>query len=77
MATNEELAVLIQGGAEEHIPQLWECSYSRSLRELMGGFGDLDVYGDGIKGVGVGHWKVTGESATERVAVRLMERGTS
>lgn len=24
MATNEELAVLIQGGAEEHIPQLWE-----------------------------------------------------
>lgn len=66
-----------QGAEQDHrwvLRRLRHCSYSRSLFELMNGFDEADVYADGSKGVGIGRWKVTGESATERVAVRLMER---
>lgn len=65
-----------QGADQAHkwiLRGLRRCSYTRSLRELLDGFGDVDPYADGLRGVGVRRWKETGESATERVAVRLME----
>lgn len=67
-----------QGADQDHkwtLRRLRWCSFTRSLRELLHGFDEVDPYGEGIRGVGVGRWRETGESATERVALRLTEGG--
>lgn len=67
-----------QGAEQDHkwtLRRLRRCSYTRLLRELLHGFDEVDAYADGLRGVGVGWWRETGESATERVALRLTEGG--
>lgn len=66
-----------QSANQDHkwvLRRLRRSSYANILSELLHGFDELDIYGDGITGVGVQHWKQTGESATERVAGKLITR---
>ena len=67
-----------QGAAQDHkwvLRRLRHCSHTRKLKELLYGFGDVDIPSEAIRGVGVRRWKETGESATERVALKLTKGG--
>ncbi len=67
-----------QGADQDHkwtLRRLRRCSYTRSLRELLYGFDEVDTCADGLQGVGVRRWRETGASATERVALRRTEGG--
>ncbi len=69
-----------QGADQDHkwaLRRLYRSSAKKPLRELLEGFGEVDAHSEGMQGVGVGTWKRTGESATERVAIRLIERGSA
>lgn len=67
-----------QGAERDHkwvLRRLRHCSQTRALRELLHGYDDVDIPSEAIRGVGVRRWKETGESATERVALKLTEGG--
>ena len=67
-----------QGADQAHkwvLRRLRHCSHTPALRDCLNGFDDIDIYSEAIKGVGIRRWRETGESATERVALKLTEGG--